>query len=80
MANGNIIAECAVLPPSSKVAAMLDDAIANDIFFCDRIFARINDIKNVLPVPSGASKEKNTLFSINGQYNPIINTVLFSCQ
>ncbi|GFT27828.1 hypothetical protein TNCV_10461 [Trichonephila clavipes] len=62
--------ECAVRPPSSKVAAMPDDATANAIFCCDRILARINDIKNVLPVPPGASKKKTALFSSNSQHNP----------
>ena len=83
MSNGNLNAECAVLPPSTKVAAMPDGATANAIFCCDRIFARVDDIKNVLPIPSGASKKekgKKPLFSINGQHNPIINISLFSCQ
>ena len=58
MSDGNLNAECAVRPPSNKMAAMPDDAISNAVFCCDRIFARINDIKNVLSVPPGASKKK----------------------
>lgn len=50
MSNGSLNVECAVRPPSNKVAAIPDDATANAIFCCDRILARINDIKNVLPV------------------------------
>lgn len=35
MSNGSLNAECVVRPPSNKVAAMPDDAIANAIFCCD---------------------------------------------
>jgi hypothetical protein len=58
MSYGSLNAECSVRPPSNKVAAMPDEAIANTIFCCERIFARINDIKNVFPVPPSASKKK----------------------
>ncbi|GFT13407.1 uncharacterized protein TNCV_3200511 [Trichonephila clavipes] len=51
--NGNFNAECAVRPPSKRVAAIRDDAI----LFCDLIDARIIEIRNVLPVPPGASKK-----------------------
>lgn len=54
---------------------MPDDAMANAIFCYDRILARINDIRNILPVPSGASKKKNRFAQ---QHNPIIN--IFLCD
>ncbi|GFS98668.1 hypothetical protein TNCV_4679791 [Trichonephila clavipes] len=40
MYNGSQNTECAVCPPSNKVAAMPEYAIANVIFSCDLIFAR----------------------------------------
>jgi hypothetical protein len=60
MSNGSLNAEYAVRPPSNKVAAMTDEAIANAIFCCDRIFARINDIKNVFSIPPGAAQKKKS--------------------
>lgn len=57
----NLSAECASLPPSSRVAAMPDDAIANAKFPSDRILAKISEIKKVFPVPPGASKKKYLL-------------------
>ena len=40
MFNGSLNAECAVLPPSNKVAAIPDDATANAMKFFGRISAR----------------------------------------
>ena len=53
--NGNFSAECAVLPPSNKVAAMQDEAKSNAILLWERIVASNKEIKNVFPVPPGAS-------------------------
>ena len=47
---------CKVQPPVNNVAAIPLDAVANAILPSDRSFARIRLIKNVLPVPPGASK------------------------
>lgn len=47
MFNGNLSAECAVHPPSSKVAAIPDEAI----WFCDWMRAIITEMRNVFPVP-----------------------------
>ena len=47
---------CNVRPPLNNVAAMPLDAMANAILPSDQSFARIILIKNVLPVPPGASK------------------------
>ena len=55
---GNFIAEWAVLPPGSNVAAIPDDARANAVSFLELIDARIHLIRQVLPVPPGASKKK----------------------
>lgn len=55
--NGNFSAEWAVLPPSSKVAAIPDEASASAILFCERIVANINEIKKVFPVPPGVPKK-----------------------
>ena len=46
---------CKVCPPVNSVAAIPLDAVANAILPSDRSFARIRLIKNVLPVPPGAS-------------------------
>lgn len=43
---------CRSCPPSDEVAAMPDEAIVSAILCCDRIFPRINGIKNVLSVPT----------------------------
>lgn len=40
--NGNLNAECAVLPPSRSVAAIPDEATANAMLFCARMVAKIN--------------------------------------
>lgn len=58
MFNGNFSAERAVRPPFNNVAAIPDEASVSAIPFWDRIDAKINDIKNVFPVPPGASKKK----------------------
>ena len=58
MFNANFKAEWAVLPLGSNVAAISDEARAKAMSFWDRIAARINLIKNILPVPPGASKKK----------------------
>ncbi|GFS97840.1 uncharacterized protein TNCV_2018021 [Trichonephila clavipes] len=48
---------CCSRPPSKRVAAIPDDAIASAILFCNLIVARIIEIRQVLPVPPGASKK-----------------------
>ncbi|GFW38850.1 trimethyllysine dioxygenase, mitochondrial [Trichonephila clavipes] len=48
----------AVLPPGNNVAAIPDDARTQAMSFWDRTAARINFIRNVLPVPPGTSKKK----------------------
>ncbi|GFX71449.1 hypothetical protein TNCV_2694371 [Trichonephila clavipes] len=53
----NFNAECAVRPPSKRVAAIPDVAISSAILFCDLIVARIIEIRKVLPVHPGASKK-----------------------
>ncbi|GFU90260.1 transposon Tf2-6 polyprotein [Trichonephila clavipes] len=53
--NSSFHAECVVRPPSKRVAAIPDDAIANAILFCDRMVAKISDRRKVLPVPPCAS-------------------------
>jgi len=55
MFNGNFKAERVVLSPSSRVAAIPDEANARATSFRDLILAKSNKFKNVLPVPPGAS-------------------------
>ena len=50
-------AECAVLPPSSSVAAIPEEATAMAISPRHLISAYIKFIRNVFPVPPGASKK-----------------------
>uniref|UniRef100_A0A182EZC2 Transposase n=2 Tax=Onchocerca ochengi TaxID=42157 RepID=A0A182EZC2_ONCOC len=57
MFNGNSKAECAVLPLGSNVADIPDNTKARAMPFWDRIVARINLIRKVLPVPPGAYKK-----------------------
>lgn len=45
--SGNLSAECAVRPPSRRVAAIPDDANAKAMSHLDRIVAKINKITNV---------------------------------
>ncbi|GFY31208.1 transposon Tf2-6 polyprotein [Trichonephila clavipes] len=52
-------AECVVRPPSKRVAAIPDDAIASAILFCDRMVAKISERRKVLPVPPGASMKNS---------------------
>ncbi|VDO49100.1 unnamed protein product [Onchocerca flexuosa] len=47
-----------VLPPNSNVTAILDDPRAKAASFWGRIAARINLIRNVLPISPGPSKKK----------------------
>ena len=51
--------KCAVLPFSSKVAAIPDNATANCSFPAILLLAITTFIKNVLQVPGGASKKNN---------------------
>jgi hypothetical protein len=55
--NDNLSAECAVQPPSNRVAVIPDDMIANAKLFCERMVANINEKRNIFPVPSGAAKK-----------------------
>ncbi|XP_050062277.1 uncharacterized protein LOC126554050 [Aphis gossypii] len=55
--SGNLSAECAVRPPSRRVAAIPDDANAKAMSHLDRIVAKINEMTNVFPVPPGASRK-----------------------
>ena len=48
--------EWAVRPPSKSVVAMPDEATARTIFLSNLTFANSKFIRNVLPVPPGASK------------------------
>lgn len=64
MFNDNLSAEWAVWPSSIKVAIIPNEASANAILFCDQIVAKINDIKNVFPVPPGTSTKKISASSI----------------
>lgn len=48
-------AEYAVQPPSKKVAAIPDDAMANAVLFCDHMVAKMSERRKVLPVLSGTS-------------------------
>lgn len=57
MFNGNFKAECAVRPPSTRVAAIPDEANARATPFRDLILAKSNEIQNVFPVPPGASRK-----------------------
>jgi len=51
--------ECAVVPPSSNVAAIPDDATESAIRPSDRTFAKVKLMTNVFPVPPKPSR-KNT--------------------
>lgn len=51
--SGSLRAECAVLAPSIKVAAIPEEARAKAIYPFERILARIKEIKQVFPVLSG---------------------------
>lgn len=57
--SGNLKAEWAVFPPCNNVDAMPEEALAIVIFLLLLTFAKSKFIKNVFPVPPGASK-KNT--------------------
>ncbi|GFX55069.1 transposon Tf2-6 polyprotein [Trichonephila clavipes] len=57
--NGSFNAECVVQPPSKRVTAIPDDAIASAILFCDRMVAKISERRKVLPVPPGASMKNS---------------------
>ena len=54
--SGTLKVLCNVWPPVNKVAAIPLDAVANAILPSDHSLARMRLIKNVLPVPPGASK------------------------
>lgn len=60
--SGNLSAECAVRPPSRRVAAIPDDANAKAMSHLDRIVAKINEMTNVFPVPPGASRIDNQYY------------------
>ncbi|GFX54985.1 transposon Tf2-6 polyprotein [Trichonephila clavipes] len=54
--NGSFNAECVVQPPSKRVAAIPDDAIASAILFCDRMkLLKLVKEESLPPVPPGAS-------------------------
>ena len=55
---GNLKAECAVLPPSSRVAAIPLEAVAKATCCHHLTLAKIRFMINVLPVPPGASRKK----------------------
>lgn len=57
MFSGNFKAKCAVRPPSSRVAAIPDEANARASSFRDLILAKSNEIKNVFPVPPEVSRK-----------------------
>ena len=59
MFNGNFSAQCAVRPPSRRVAAIPDDAITSAASFRNRMVAKISKMRKVLPVPFGASRNYN---------------------
>ena len=56
--NSNFSVECAVWPPSKRVV-IPDDVIANAILFCDRMVAKISEMRKVLPVTPGVSMKYN---------------------
>ncbi|KAK0157265.1 hypothetical protein PV327_011285, partial [Microctonus hyperodae] len=58
--SGSLNTKSAVLPPSNKVVAMPDDAMANAMPFFDRISVRVIEMRNVLPLPPGVSKKKES--------------------
>ena len=58
ISSGTLNVLCKVWPPINNVAAIPLDAVANAILPSDRSLARMRLIKNVLPVPPGASKNK----------------------
>lgn len=53
-----MLSELFILPPYSKVTAMLDEITAKTMPDCILTKASIKFIKNVLPVPPAASKRK----------------------
>ena len=55
--SGHLNVEWAVRPPSKSVAAMPDEATAGAFFLSNLTFANSKFIRNVLPVPPGASKK-----------------------
>lgn len=57
MFNGNFIANWTFFLSCRSVTTIPNDARAKVMLFCDRIAARINLIRNVLPVPLGAFKK-----------------------
>ena len=73
---------CKVQPPVNNVAAIPLDAVANAIFPSDRSFASNKLIKNVLPVPPGASKNNipRALVILNHETKAIINLPLICCK
>lgn len=56
---GNLNAECAVRPPDNRVDAIPDEATATIMSDLDLTCASIRFMRNVLPVPPGASIKKS---------------------
>lgn len=59
---GNLNIECAVRPPSNKVAATPEEATTKAISSFNQISASIRFIRKVLPVPPGDYKNNATFF------------------
>ena len=57
MSIGILNRECAVVPPSSNVAAIPEDATARAIRLSGRTFANTELMTNVFPVPPKPSKK-----------------------
>ena len=59
---GILKCECAVIPPSSNVAAIPDDATARAMWPSDRTFANVKLMRNVFPVPPKLSRKNRPPF------------------
>jgi hypothetical protein len=57
--------DCAVLPFYNNVAAIPEEATANEIILCARNFASKRFSMKILPVPPGASRKNNSPISCN---------------
>lgn len=74
--NGNISAEYAVHPPSSKVAAMPDEVNANAIWFYDWMRASTNEMRNVCQYHLVRPKKKIRLIIVYIEYVYLILILL----
>ncbi|GFU77381.1 hypothetical protein TNCV_3193391 [Trichonephila clavipes] len=75
--NSSFHAECVVRPPSKRVAAIPDDAIASAILFCDRMVAKISERRKSKCTNGRIYEKQSTALFCDCTHNSVIRNALF---